>query len=303
MINMIIMILLLAVVIFLLAKLIKKFGKRAVVCILAVAIVLFVAGTINNLPKKLDEPVFVQNLVYAADMDAEVEFIANKSWNKEVEDLTIPNLPENMSLQYYDDEVDDWSKYDVHTLSFGVGAEELSESSGLIEPFEFSEIIIKWNDGTETIANIGTIHMTAVEEDDVLEFTGSSSSIETDDASINEESFYATKDLMITAVYIPFADKLKGYIYDVEFDGKSIDEISVDKPVKVEKGTTPKLTYKLSGTNNLGYGSIFLECQIKAVDKSGQEHISLFRIHAPQGRNMSDWIDEQLMNAETVWAR
>lgn len=301
MINMIKMLLLLAVIIFLLVKLIKKFGKRAVVCILAVAIVLFVAGTINNLPQKLDEPVFVQNLVYAADMDAEVEFIANKSWNKEVEDLTIPNLPENMSLQYYDDEVEDWSKYDVHTLTFGVGAEELSESSGLIEPFEFSEIIIKWNDGTETIANIGTIHMTAAQEDDALEFTGSSSSIETDDASINEESFYATKDLLITEVYIPFADKLKGYIYDVEFDGKSIDEISVDKPVKVEKGTTPKLTYKLSGTNNLGYGSVFLECQIKAVDKAGQEHISLFRIHAPQGRNMSDWIDEQLINAETVW--
>ena len=302
MINMIKMLLLLAVIIFLLVKLIKKFGKRAVVCILAVAIVLFVAGTINNLPKKLDEPVFVRNLVYAADMDAEVEFIANKSWNKEVEDLTIPNLPENMSLQYYDDEVEDWSKFDVHNLSFGVGVEELSESGGLTEPFEFSEIIIKWNDGTETTANIGIIHMSAVEEDDVLEFTGSSSSIEADDASINEESFYATKDLMITEVYIPFADKLKGYIYDVAFEGKSIDKITADKPVKVEKGATPKLTYKLSGTNNLGCGSIHLECQIKAVDKTGEEHISLFYIHALQGRNMSEWIDQQLMNAETVWA-
>ena len=231
MINMIIMILLMAVVIFLLVKLIKKFGKRAVVCILAVALAMVVANTINNLPQKLDEPVFVQKLVYAADMDADVDFITNKSWNKEVEDLTIPNLPDNMSLQYYGDEVDDWSKYDVHTLSFGVGAEELSESSGLIEPFEFTEVIIKWNDGTETTANIGAIHMSAVEEDDVLEFTGSSSSIETDDASINEESFYATKDLMITEIYIPFADKLKGYIYDVAFEGKSIDTITADKPV------------------------------------------------------------------------
>ena len=108
---------------------------------------------------------------------------------------------------------------------------------------------------------------------------------------------------MITQVDIPFANKLNGYIYDVTFEGNSIDTITADKPVKVEKGATPKLTYKLSGTNNLGYGSIHLEGQIKAVDKTGEEHISLFYIHAPQGRNMSEWIDEQLMNAETVWAR
>lgn len=296
-------ILILVVIIFFLVKLIKKFGKRAVVCILAVALAMVVANTINNLPQKLDEPVFVQKLVYAADMDADVEFITNKNWSKEVEELTIPNLPDNMSLQYYGDEVDVWSKYDIHTLSFGVGAEELSESSGLIEPFEFSEIIIKWNDGTETTANIGTIHMSAVEEDDVLEFTGERSSIEPDDSSINEIEFYATKDILITEVYIPFADKVKGAIYGVTFDGKPIDEITPDTPIKVEKGATPKLTYKLSGTNNLGYGSVYLECQVKAVDKSGKEHISLFRIHAPQGRNMTDWIDEQLINAETVWAK
>ena len=260
-------------------------------------------AAVVTLPQKLEEPVFVKNLVYASDMDADVEFITNNNWGKVAEEVIIPNLPENMSLQFYGQDDEEWDKYSIHTLSFGVGADKLSKSSGLIEPFEFNEIIIKWDDGSETTANIGTIHMTAVEETNVLETVGGHSAMDADDTSVNEEEFLATKAVKVIDVYIPYADELKDDIYDITFDDKPINEITSDDPVNVAKNKTCILAYTIEGSNYIGYGKVALECQITTVDAEGREEVSLFYIHGPQGRTMPDWAEQQIINEETIWAK
>lgn len=246
--------------------------------------------------KKLDAPVFVKNLVCSCDMDAEVEFITNNNYKLKVKDIEIPDMPENLSLDFYDEEIEEWSKYDIHNLSFGIGTDELSEDGGLKEDFIFHEIIVKWEDGTETKADIGTIHMTANSEDFLLDNTGTQHAYPSDDIIETQEFFVATKEMNITDISIPYFNKIPGFITDIYFNGEPIESISEESPIAAKKGDQYELTYTIDNSAQKQYGRIFIEGVITGKTSDGERFLDKFYINGSVGRHMPDWAEEQIAN-------
>lgn len=270
--------------------------KKRYYLIMAVILVLVIVLLNGGIPKKLDSPVFVKNLVCSCDMDAEVEFITNNNYKLKVKDIEIPDMPDGLHLDFYDEQVDEWSKYDVHVINFGIGADELSEDGGLKEDFIFHEIIVKWEDGTETKADIGTIHMTANSKDFLLDNIGTEHAYPSDNIIETKEFFVATQKMNITDISIPYSNKVPDFITDIYFNGESIESISEETPVTVKKGDQCELTYTIDNSEQKQYGRIFIEGVITGKTSDGESFLDKFYINGSVGRHMPDWAEEQIAN-------
>lgn len=271
--------------------------KKRYFLIMAVILILVIILLNGGIPKKLDEPVFVKNLVCSCDMDADVEFITNNNYKLKVKDVEIPNMPDNLSIEFYDEEIEEWPKYDIHWLSFGIGADELSEDGGLKEDFVFHEIIVKWDDSSEAKVDIGTIHMTANSEDFLLDNTGTQHAYPSDDIIESTEFFVATKNMQITDISIPYYDKVSDFITDVCFNGESIELISEETPVTIKKGEQCELTYTIDNSADSvlkQYGKVFIEGVITGKTSDEESFLDKFYINGYQGRNMPEWAEEQI---------
>lgn len=268
--------------------------------IMAAMLILTIVLLNGGIPKKLEAPIFVKNLVCSCDMDAEVEFITNNNYKLKVKDIEIPNMPENLSLDFYDEEIEEWAKYDIHNLSFGIGADELSEDGGLKEDFVFHEIIVKWEDGTETKADIGTIHMTANSEDFVLENTGTQHAYPNDNIVETQELFVATQKMNITDISIPYSNKVPNFIIDIYFNGEPVESISEEAPLTVKKGDQCELTYTMDNSVQKQYGRIFIEGVITGKTSDGERFLDKFYINGSVGRHMPDWAEEQIAKCKKL---
>lgn len=247
---------------------------------------------------KLEEPVFVKELTCSVDMDAEVEFITNNNFKLKAVDVEIPDMPEGLRLDFYDETVDQYKGYDLHCLNFGIGADDLKDS-GLAEPFVFHEIIVKWDDGSETRADIGTIHMMEGYEQ---AFSFDWSSIEVTNPSEDEQTVVqehpATEDLIITNVEVPYYDEYSDLIKDMTIAGREVSEITENNPLVLEKGHTYFMKYIIDTTVDTNYGTMFIECKIIGTDKQGKEHINMFYIQGNENRVFPDWVLEQIEKVE-----
>ena len=273
-------------------------NKKKYCLILAVMIVV-AAVMLSGCAKKLDEPVFVRNLVCSSDMDASVEFITNNDYELSVKSIEIPDMPEGLSLNFYDEQIGEWTKYDVHTLSFGIGADQLSESGGLKEDFIFHEIIVKWDDGTETRADIGTIHMAAYDDDFILESGGGGSSSQDGTFVTYRTRYYAPKDMEITGVNMPYLDELEGIIDNLCINDTPVSSISKETPMAFGEDESFELSYTKNEEAAMAYGKISLEGLIEGQLASGEAFADIFHMSGSLGRKMPDWAEAQIANANS----
>lgn len=262
-------------------------------------LVLLTSFVFTGCSDKLEEPVFVKELTCSVDMDAEVEFITNNNFELEAVGVEIPDMPEGLNLDFYDETVDQSKGYDLHCLNFGIGTDNLNDHGGLSEPFIFHEIIVKWDDGSETRADIGTIHMM-----EGYEQAFSFDWISRNEACTDKETIEvvqdhpATKDLVITNIEIPYYDEIDGFITDLTIAGKTPSEITKDEPLILEKGHTYMLGYTVDTTEPTAYGTMFIECKIIGTDDQGNEHINMFYIKGNGNREMPHWMIQQIKKTE-----
>ena len=268
------------------------------VLIIITVIILVVVLLYIGRGDKLEEPAFVKELVSSEDMDVDIEFFVSNKSDLKVVDVEIPNMPNGFSLDFYDD-VDEVNGCYGHWLSIEFSADDLSDSGGLSEPFVFHEIIIKWDDESETRANIGTVHLAeSYEPSDTFEWYGTEY---VNFPAVRQEvvqEFTATQDLSISKIDIPYYDEVSDYIKDITLDGRNVFEITEENPLVVEKGKTYIMNYIEDTSVPIKYGFIFLEGKIIGIDKHGNEHTNMFYIQARDGRDMIDVLHEAIKYAE-----
>lgn len=271
----------------------KKYGLiLMVVCVFAITTV-FCGCT-----KQLDEPVFLKELVCSSDMDADVSFITNTDYEKSVEGVEIPNMPDGMSVQFYEEEIDDSLKYDIHTVSFGVATDELAENSGLKEDFVFHEVIVKWDDGSTTTADVGTIHMTPDYQSFVLG-GGNSNGSSLGEAVVEHRTKYTAKeDMRITSVTLPYAEQLSDVVTDLAVGNFAASAITENTPLELKAGEEFEISYTIDYDASKTYGQLFLEGVITGETAKGEAFTDVFRIVDSQGRRNSDWVEKQIKEAE-----
>ena len=73
------------------------------VLIIITVIILVVVLLYIGSGDKLEEPVFVKELVSSEDMDVDIEFFVSNKSDLKVVDVEIPNMPNGFSLDFYDD--------------------------------------------------------------------------------------------------------------------------------------------------------------------------------------------------------
>lgn len=271
--------------------------KRSYYLAVISLIVLLTSFVLTGCSDKLEEPVFVKELTCSADMDADVEFITNNNFKLKAVGVEIPDLPENLRLAFYDESVEKYKGYELHCLNFGIGADDLNDSGGLSEPFIFHEIIVKWDDGSETRADIGTVHMMeGYEQAFTFDWTSRDETYPDDTIEVVQDH-QATENLNITSIEIPYYDEL-AFIKGITIAGKTPSEISEDDPLVVEKGHTYMLGYTADTTVPTEYGTVFIECKIIGTDSQGNEHINMFCIKGNENRVFPEWILEQIDRSE-----
>lgn len=267
--------------------------NRKLVIVLIVILVFATSNVISKCAKHLDEPVFVKNLVCSSDMDAEFSFITNKDDNREVIGIEIPNMPEHMRIQLYEEVVQTFNKYNRSTVYFGVASDDLSEDGSLKEDFVFHKVIVKWDDDTMTTADIGTIHMTPDQQSFVLGRNGGGGS--TSDGKVIEQEieYTAKEDMKITGVSLPYIDQLSDTITDLSLNQFAATTITEKTPVELKAGEEFTITCIIDYEASKKYGNIFLEGIITGENKDGDSFTDVFHVLDATDRN-NDWINQQV---------
>ena len=262
-------------------------------------LVLLTSFVLSGCSDKLEEPVFVKELVCSADMDADIEFFTNSDFALKAVDVEIPNMPEGLRVAFYDEAVDNYKGYDLHCLNFGIGTDNLNDSGGLSEPFIFHEIIVKWDDGSETRADIGTIHMMeGYEQAFTFDWTSRKMADHDKGSQTIIQDHQATEDLTVTSVEVPYYDEYSDLIKDLTIAGREPSDITEENPLSLEKGHTYFMKYIVDTTVDTKYGTMFVECKIIGTDKQGNENINMFYIQGNENRVMPDWMLKQIKNAK-----
>ena len=271
--------------------------KKKHCSILMIALLIAIAVICSGCAKQLEQPVFVKNLICSSDMDTAILFITNNKCERYVEDIEIPDMPEHMRLQFYDEQIEDFSKYDIHVVNFGVATDELNEDSSLKNDFVFHEMIVKWDDGSKTRANIGTIHMTPNHQSFILKTDSSSSS---SDGRIVEQrkKYIVNENMSITCVKLPYEDQLSNIITELSANGLSATDITEMKPLQVNAGEAFELSYTIDYDAAKVYGELFLEGIITGVNEKGKPFEDVFHVVDSHGRWNDDWIERQIADVE-----
>ena len=274
--------------------------KKNCFCLMATLLsALLISFVFTGCSDKLEKPVFVKELVCSTDMDADIEFITNSNFDLKAVDVKIPDIPEGLRVAFYDESVDKYKGYDLHSLNFGIGADNLNDNGGLSEPFIFHEIIVKWDDGSETKADIGTIHMMeGYELAYTFDWTSRNMADPGKALQTITQDHQATEDLTITSVEIPYYEEYSDLVKDITIAGRTPDDITADNPLVVEKEHTYMMKYNVDTKVDTKYGTMFIECKIIGTDKQGNEHINMFYIQGNENRTMPDWMLKQIKKAE-----
>ncbi|MDO4393098.1 MAG: hypothetical protein Q4C80_01620 [Bacillota bacterium] len=277
------------------------FRRRLVTAVLPV-LALALAVMLGGCGKELKEPVFVKNMICSCDMDAEIEFITGDDYGLKVKEVTIPDMPKGISVDFYDEQVEKFSKYNLHTVNFGISADNLRDDGSLKKDFVFHKVTIKWEDGNETRSDIGTIHITSNGNDSKLEFGGSSCTDNSngDKKYYNEEKYSATEAVAITGISMPreYGKEIAERVYDIRANDRPIQGITKDKPIKLAKGEEVVISYYIDESVETKYGKTTLEGVISGIDSDGRKFTDLFDVR-DGNVDMPEWIERQIANSDS----
>lgn len=261
--------------------------KNRILKITIFGIVLCAALCFYGCGKTVEGSKFVKNLICSCETDIEIEFKTDKEFDRKVVGLEIPDLPEGFCLDFYDEEVEEWSDYNMHILSFDITEAGAEDTCVLTKPLIFHEVIVTWDDGSEIKADIGTIHLTTSGQTQALENWGGEYIAE-GDVVYSEEDIFATEDMIVTDIEIPYSQDISGLLTELCFGDMPASEISEEHPLPLKKGETYTLTYTLKETAGHAYGKIFLQGEIKGETTQGNPVLTYFYVQPTPEKYLTD---------------
>lgn len=248
--------------------------KIKIIPILTVLILTGILFSCAGCAKKLDEPVFLKNLIFSEDMDIDVMYISDKKWDKDIESISIPDVRDDISVSFYDEETEQIDGYVLHTIHFGIGSSELSSDYGLAESLTITEIEVSWDDGTTYTANVGNITIQSLPED--ITHAHSVTNEPLDGGMMrNSSELQFEKDVDITGVYIPYESDINKIVADITVNGVSLDEIDKDNPLHVEAGKKCVLSYSGDEENPPPFGKIFVEIMLIGFEDGEEKPVGV----------------------------
>lgn len=225
----------------------------------------------------LKEPVFVKSLISAEDMDVDIAYISDKSWKKKVKRIVIPDAPKEVSATVYEDVSEKAGGRLLHTVSWGVAVDPYSETYFEEHPLEFSELKILWDDGTETMADVGHVAIRSLQEGKDLQYTGGGEHREARGMVCHEDAT-AKKPVRVIGVKIPYEARLGDLMDSMTINHVPFSQISKEQPLEVsadEECVVEYLKDALQENDQPQYGRIFLESQLVYLDQQGKEHSTM----------------------------
>ncbi|MCQ4636059.1 hypothetical protein NE619_04915 [Anaerovorax odorimutans] len=262
--------------------------KKRSGAILCVCAIVFAAIMISGCSVKMEEPVFVKNLICTEDMDVDIMYISGMTGEKKVKSVEIPDAPKGIETVVYDEESETISGYSLHTIHMGVSSDNLNEDSGLAEPLAFSRLNITWDDGTETVADVGTIEIRSVKQQGLQLIGEEKNDQQGKSLQWTSSDFQAEKKLNITGVNIPYQEKLEPIISNITINQVPIAEIDSKHPIKLEKGDTCTVSYSCDEGYKFPYGRVAIDAQLIGVDEQGNKQAALVHMQP------DPWIEEDI---------
>lgn len=200
----------------------------------------------------LEKPVFVKQLIYADDMDLELQYICNEDWEKTISKVKIPDAPKGVDCVVYNQEEDYDGKYELVTVYIGVNHDKWDDETGLPEDISISKMEITWDDGTTTTEDMGsiTIASKALNHDMTDESGGSG----------DGESYYFSlqgpeKRTEITGFELPIKEA-KGLIEEMTLNDRLLSEISEKDPLVLQTGEGCEVSILMNSQIMTKYGNV-----------------------------------------------
>lgn len=234
---------------------------------------------------ELKEPVFVKNLISAEDMDVNISYISDKSWEKKVKGIVIPNAPKEVSATVYEDVSEKAGGGLLHTVSWGVAVDPYSETYFEEHPLEFSELKILWDDGTETMADVGHVAIRSFQVGKDLEYTGGGEHREAQ-GIVFYENLMVNKPVRIIGMKIPYEAQLSGLLDSMTINHVPLGKISKEQPLELSEDEECVVEYlkdTLWENSQPQYGRVFLECQLIYLDQKGKERKAMLHLSISHG--------------------
>ncbi len=253
--------------------------------ILATACMMGGCGEPTAASKELKEPVFVKNLISAEDWDVDISYISDKSWDKKVKGIEIPNAPKEVSTTVYEDVSEKAKGRMLHTVSWGVAVEPYSETYFKDHPLEFSQVKILWDDGAETTADVGHIAIKSFSTGKELQYSGGGERQEAQ-GMVCQENLMVNKPVRIIGMKIPYEAQLGSFADAMTINDTPLSSISKEQPLELAKDEECVVEYlqdDLWEENEPQYGRVFLECQLMYLDQKGQEHSAMLHLSPSYG--------------------
>lgn len=246
-------------------------NKRLVILVVMVLLfTLFGLGKSNLFGPKIDAPVFVKSLIYSEDMDIDLNYIAPRGFKKSIEKIQIPNAPKGIDCVVYGEEKESEGKYTVGTVNIGVNCDYWNEETGIGNDLELNEVLVTWNDGSQTTEDVGRItvmggNMRCNNYMDITEHD-----------HMRKATYTLTKDTEITGLKFPSSDELFNIISNITINDRLLEDVSIERPIKLKKNETCIVEYQVNDENKFQYGNIHVTGLLLGKGNKSEESIANF---------------------------
>ena len=242
--------------------------KKFIALVLIVVFVFTVTGcgsirTVEG--PDLKKPVFVKELLYTDEMNVDLSYIQDYNWDKEISKVSIVDGPKGVTCKVYDnEEYQEDEKYTLITVHLGINSNRTDDEGNLPEDIAFNKVNITWDDGSESIEDVGSIVISSDDFDsDMVDESGGS---EMGESYISLEP--AERDVKITGLKFRVKDA-EQYFTDITFNETPLKEISIRRPLELYEGESTDISVNTG--SNMDYGNISVAADVMEKTEKGEK--------------------------------
>lgn len=231
---------------------------------------LFGCVTSNLFVPKIDAPVFVKSLICSEDMDIDLNFIAPKGFDKSIEKIQIPNAPKGIDCVVYGEEKESEGNYTVGTVKMGVNCDYWSEETGIDDNLEINELLVTWNDGSQSNEDVGVITVTGgtMPCKNYMHITV--------DNGTRKATYTLINDTEITGLDFPYQNEVFNIITNITINGVYLDNVSKETPIQLKKNEMCIVEYQVNDESKSQYGNVHINGFLMGKNGNNEEKIACF---------------------------
>ena len=168
----------------------------------------------------------------------DLSYIQDYNWDKEISKVSIVDGPKGVTCKVYDnEEYQEDEKYTLITVHLGINSNRTDDEGNLPEDIAFNKVNITWDDGSESIEDVGSIVISSDDFDsDMVDESGGS---EMGESYISLEP--AERDVKITGLKFRVKDA-EQYFTDITFNETPLKEISIRRPLELYEGESTDIS-------------------------------------------------------------